>query len=115
MWGVNVADLPLILLTIAWLVLLEGLLSADNALVLAVMVRHLPKQKRTLALRYGIWARLSFARSPSSARRTSFIIGNSKWREGCIFSIWRDLISSSATRTATVRAWATNMPDPVFG
>ena len=43
--GASVTDLPLIAgrrsLT---LVFLEGLLSADNALVLAVMVRHLPKR-----------------------------------------------------------------------
>ncbi len=36
------------------LVILEGLLSADNALVLAVMVRHLPKKQQKKALFYGI-------------------------------------------------------------
>jgi YkoY family integral membrane protein len=36
------------------LVLLEGLLSADNALVLAVMVKHLPKQQQKKALFYGL-------------------------------------------------------------
>lgn len=36
------------------LVLLEGLLSADNALVLAVMVRHLPRGLQAKALAYGI-------------------------------------------------------------
>jgi YkoY family integral membrane protein len=36
------------------LILLEGLLSADNALVLAVMVRHLPKEQQKKALFYGI-------------------------------------------------------------
>ncbi|BBH22899.1 hypothetical protein Back11_42440 [Paenibacillus baekrokdamisoli] len=36
------------------LVLLEGLLSADNALVLAVMVRHLPKEQQKKALFYGL-------------------------------------------------------------
>ncbi|MFC5653147.1 TerC family protein [Paenibacillus solisilvae] len=36
------------------LVLLEGLLSADNALVLAVMVRHLPKDQQKKALFYGL-------------------------------------------------------------
>lgn len=36
------------------LVVLEGLLSADNALVLAVMVRHLPEDKRKKALFYGL-------------------------------------------------------------
>lgn len=39
---------------IASLILLEGLLSADNALVLAVMVKHLPKQQQKRALFYGI-------------------------------------------------------------
>ncbi|MDI4644721.1 TerC family protein [Cohnella hashimotonis] len=39
---------------IATLVVLEGLLSADNALVLAVMVRHLPKDQQRKALFYGI-------------------------------------------------------------
>jgi YkoY family integral membrane protein len=36
------------------LIILEGLLSADNALVLAVMVRHLPKKQQKKALFYGI-------------------------------------------------------------
>lgn len=33
---------------------LEGLLAADNALVLAVMVKHLPEQQRKKALFYGL-------------------------------------------------------------
>jgi YkoY family integral membrane protein len=41
-------------LTIALLVLLEGLLSADNALVLAILVLGLPRQEQQKALRYGI-------------------------------------------------------------
>ncbi len=36
------------------LIILEGLLSADNALVLAVMVKHLPPEQRKRALFYGI-------------------------------------------------------------
>ncbi len=36
------------------LVLLEGLLSADNALVLALLVRHLPHKERGKALLYGL-------------------------------------------------------------
>lgn len=44
------ADLPVI----AVLVLLEGLLSADNALVLALMVRHLPQRLQRKALLYGL-------------------------------------------------------------
>ncbi|MFC4598476.1 TerC family protein [Cohnella hongkongensis] len=39
---------------IGTLIILEGLLSADNALVLAVMVRHLPKEQQKKALFYGI-------------------------------------------------------------
>ena len=40
--------------TIGLLVLLEGLLSADNALVLAILVLGLPKKQQQKALRYGI-------------------------------------------------------------
>lgn len=36
------------------LVALEGLLAADNALVLAIMVRHLPEEQRKKALFYGL-------------------------------------------------------------
>ena len=43
-----------ILLTILALIALEGLLSADNAIVLAVMVRPLPKPLQKKALLYGI-------------------------------------------------------------
>jgi YkoY family integral membrane protein len=42
------------LLTIALLVVLEGLLSADNALVLAILVLGLPREHQQKALRYGI-------------------------------------------------------------
>ena len=39
---------------IGTLVVMEGLLSADNALVLAVMVKHLPHKQRKKALFYGL-------------------------------------------------------------
>jgi YkoY family integral membrane protein len=42
------------------LVILEGLLSADNALVLAIMVKHLPPEKRKKALMYGLWGAYLF-------------------------------------------------------
>lgn len=42
------------LLTVGLLVVLEGLLSADNALVLAILVLGLPKEQQRKALRYGI-------------------------------------------------------------
>src|SRR5260370_4481693 len=40
--------------TIALLVALEGLLSADNAMLLAVLVLGMPKAQQRNALRYGI-------------------------------------------------------------
>lgn len=40
--------------TIGVLVVLEALLSADNALVLAIMVRHLPRNMQRKALMYGL-------------------------------------------------------------
>ena len=42
------------LFTIGLLVLLEGLLSADNALVMAIMVLGLPRREHKAALRYGL-------------------------------------------------------------
>ena len=45
---------PSDLITIALLVLLEGLLSADNAMVLAILVLGLPRHQQRQALRYGI-------------------------------------------------------------
>jgi len=47
-------------LTIALLVALEGLLSADNAMVLAVLVLGLPKRQQRKALRYGIIGAFTF-------------------------------------------------------
>ena len=46
--------------TIGLLVLLEGLLSADNALVLAVLVLGLPRRQQKRALRYGIAGAFAF-------------------------------------------------------
>src|SRR4029077_9636008 len=48
------------LLTIGLLVLLEGLLSADNALVMAIMVLGLPKREHKKALRYGLVGAFAF-------------------------------------------------------
>ncbi|WP_378954165.1 TerC family protein [Pelosinus sp. sgz500959] len=56
----NVAELlsvvynPMNWAIIGSLIVLEGLLSADNALVLAIMVKHLPKAQQKKALFYGI-------------------------------------------------------------
>jgi YkoY family integral membrane protein len=46
--------------TIALLVALEGLLSADNAMVLAVLVLGLPKSQQRKALRYGMVGAFAF-------------------------------------------------------
>lgn len=46
--------------TIGLLVILEGLLSADNALVLAILVLGLPREQQERALRYGIIGAFTF-------------------------------------------------------
>jgi YkoY family integral membrane protein len=46
--------------TIALLVALEGLLSADNAMVLAILVLALPRAQQQKALRYGILGAFAF-------------------------------------------------------
>ena len=48
------------LITIGLLVVLEGLLSADNALVLAILVLGLPRHQQRKALRYGILGAFAF-------------------------------------------------------
>jgi len=48
------------LITVALLVALEGLLSADNALVMAIMVLGLPKAEHRGALRYGLLGGFAF-------------------------------------------------------
>lgn len=48
------------LVTVALLVALEGLLSADNAMVLAVLVLGLPTRDQRKALRYGIIGAFAF-------------------------------------------------------
>ena len=45
-----IAEAPIILT----LILIEGLLSVDNALVLATMVRHLPEKQQKFALKAGL-------------------------------------------------------------
>ena len=56
------------IVTIILLVLLEGLLSADNALVLAVLVLGLPKHQQKNALGTESWALSSFAPSRRCSR-----------------------------------------------
>lgn len=53
MWGKVLTD-PVSWGLILSLVIMEGLLSADNALVLAVLVKHLPEKQQKKALMYGL-------------------------------------------------------------
>lgn len=53
MWGEVLTD-PVSWGLIFSLVIIEGLLSADNALVLAILVKHLPEKQRKKALLYGL-------------------------------------------------------------
>jgi YkoY family integral membrane protein len=46
--------------TVGLLVILEGLLSADNALLVAVMILGLPRRQQKLALRYGLVGAFAF-------------------------------------------------------
>lgn len=48
------------LITVALLVFIEGLLSADNALVMAVMILGLPRADQQKALRYGLVGAFAF-------------------------------------------------------
>lgn len=59
MWAEVLTD-PVSWGLIGTLVILEGLLSADNALVLAVMVKHLPPDQRKKALFYGLLGAYTF-------------------------------------------------------
>jgi YkoY family integral membrane protein len=55
------------------LILLEGLLAADNALVLAIMVKHLPEEQRKKALFYGLAG--AFVIRFASLFAISFLVG----------------------------------------
>jgi YkoY family integral membrane protein len=60
MLSFTLQDIPVITWNIGVLVFLEGLLSADNAVVLALMVRHLPRREQRRVLVYGIWGAIGF-------------------------------------------------------
>lgn len=59
MWKEVLTD-PVAWGLIGTLVVIEGLLSADNALVLAVLVKHLPEKQRKRALMYGLFGAYFF-------------------------------------------------------
>ena len=57
---VDVFSHPSVIMMVVSLVLLEGILSSDNAVVLAVMVKHLPEAQRKKALTYGMFGAYFF-------------------------------------------------------
>ena len=60
MWIDGLIEASLIAWYIGVLAFFEGLLSADNAIVLALMVKHLPKAEQRRVLYYGIWGAVGF-------------------------------------------------------
>jgi YkoY family integral membrane protein len=63
------------LITIALLVVLEGILSADNAMVLAIRVLSLPKDQQTKALRYGMASAFTFRAAATAAAAYLIALG----------------------------------------
>jgi YkoY family integral membrane protein len=61
--------------TIGLLIALEGLLSADNAMVLAVLVLGLPRGQRKKALRYGIIGAFAFRTIATLLAMSMFQLG----------------------------------------
>jgi len=59
-WNDFVHHIPRYLPIIGVLILIESLLSVDNAAVLATMVMDLPEEERKKALKYGIWGAYFF-------------------------------------------------------
>ncbi len=55
-WALTTQDLSVI----AFLIFLEGILSIDNALVLALLAKPLPKNQRKKALTYGLFGAFAF-------------------------------------------------------
>jgi YkoY family integral membrane protein len=91
MFAALVEALPVI----ASLVVIEGLLSVDNALAIAAMAAHLPPEKQRLALRYGIVGAYVFR--GVALGLTSWIIAN-PWIKvfGALYLIY--LMCSHLTR-----------------
>ncbi len=59
-WNDFISNFPKYLPVIGVLILIESLLSVDNAAVLATMVMDLPQEQRKKALKYGIWGAYFF-------------------------------------------------------
>lgn len=83
-----------ILLEYGWVLLvlvgLEGILAADNAVVLAVMVKHLPKEQQKKALFYGLLG--AFVFRFISLFLISFLVG--VWQVQAVGAVYLLFISS---------------------
>ena len=84
--------------TIGVLVVLEGLLSADNALVVAVMILGLPRVEQKKALRYGLVGAFAFRIARDAARDVYLI------RLGMGEAARRRYISSTSRTSTSCRA-----------
>jgi len=81
---------PRHLLIVLEVAFLDSLLSVDNALVLAVMVEHLPAHQRTRALRFGIMGAYLFR--GASLFAVSLVISNPWIRvAGAAYLLWLGL------------------------
>lgn len=75
------------LVTILLLVLLEGVLSADNAMVLAVRVLSLPRDEQSKALRYGMLSAFTFRAAATAAAAYLIALGWVKLVGG-LYLLW---------------------------
>jgi tellurite resistance protein TerC len=84
---ISVAEIADAIPIILSLIVIEGLLSVDNALAIAAMVTHLPKKQRLLAVRLGILGAYAFR--VVALFLASWIIANT-WIKvlGALYLIW---------------------------
>lgn len=111
------------LATVGFLILLEALLSADNALVLAIMVRHLPRNMQRKALMYGLGG--AFVLRSAAILLAAFII-SFWWLQliGALYLLYLpvkhfiDHASEKEIKGKTMGFWATvvylNLVDTAF-
>jgi len=92
--------------TVGLLVVLEGLLSADNALVMAIMVLGLPRSRHKQALRYGLLGGFAFRIIATLLAVYLIQIAWVKLLGG------RDSWVVGATRTRIGRGWRRGCPGP---
>ena len=88
---------------VGFLVVLEGLLSADNALVMAIMVLGLPPTQHKQALRYGLYAVVAAAVNSGKVKsKAPGVAADSILKEWNKFEIWAaKRATNSAYKTGT--------------